>query len=76
RFIGDVVETDSDTYYQRWAGVQVGELCRETSEHVQVVGRVTDAKFKTLERVYHGLTAMTVLSASMLIVLAYFYLAS
>jgi hypothetical protein len=76
RFIGDVVEADADTYYQRWASVEVGELCRETSEHVQVVGRVTDAKFKTLEGVYNGLTAMTALSAAMVVVLAYYYLTS
>lgn len=76
RFIGDVVGADSDTYYQRWTSVQLGELCRETSEHVQIVGRVTDAKFKALERVYNGLTAMTALSAVMVIVLASFYLAS
>lgn len=74
RFIGDVVGTDVDAYYDRWTSVQLGELCRETSEHVQVVGKVTDAKFKALERVYNGLTAMTALSAVMVIVLAFFYL--
>jgi len=31
----------------------------------QVVARVRDAKFKALERVYNGLTAMTSLSAIM-----------
>jgi len=76
RFIGDVVSADARTYYQRWTSVQVGELCRETAEHVQVVGRVTDAKFKALERVYNGLTAMTALSAVMVIVLAFFFLTS
>jgi hypothetical protein len=36
-----------------------------------VVARVTDAKFKSLERVYNGLTAMTALSAIMVTVVAY-----
>lgn len=54
--------------------IQVGELCRETAEHVQVVARVTDAKFKALERVYNGLTAMTTLSAIMVTVIAIYRL--
>ena len=65
RFIGDVVEASGDAYYQRWTGAQVGELCRETAQHVQVVARVSEAKFKALDRVYNGLTAMTSLSAVM-----------
>lgn len=72
RFIGDIVTTGSDEYYQRWTKVEIGELCRETAQHVQVVARVSDAKFKSLNRVYHGLTAMTVLSALMVTALAYF----
>ena len=72
RFIGDVVSAGSDDYYQRWTKVEVGELCRETAQHIQVVARVTDAKFKSLERVYNGLTAMTALSAIMVTVVAYF----
>jgi hypothetical protein len=65
RFIGDVVGATGDEYYQRWTNVPIGDLCRETAQHVQVVARVTDAKFKALERVYNGLTAMTSLSAFM-----------
>ena len=72
RFIGDVVSAGSDDYYQRWTKVEVGELCRETAQHIQIVARVTDAKFKSLERVYNGLTAMTALSAVMVTVVAYF----
>jgi hypothetical protein len=74
RFIGDVIATGGDDYYQRWSGVQVGELCRETAHHVQVVARVTDVKFKALDRVYNGLTAMTALSALMVTLLAYYRL--
>lgn len=70
RFIGDVVAAGDDEYFQRWNSVQVGELCRETAQHVQVVARVTDAKFKALERVYSGLTAMTTLSAIMVVGIA------
>jgi hypothetical protein len=72
RFIGDVVAAGNDDYYQRWSKVEIGELCRETAQHVQVVARVTDAKFKSLERVYNGLTAMTALSALMVTGVAYF----
>jgi hypothetical protein len=71
RFVGDVVNASDDEYYQRWTNVQLGELCRETAKHVQVVARVSDAKFKALDRVYNGLTAMTSLSAVMVTVLAY-----
>jgi len=71
RFIGDVVGTDADEYYRKWTNIQIGELCRETAQHVQVVARVTDVKFKALDRVYNGLTAMTSLSAVMITVLAY-----
>jgi len=74
RFIGDVVAAAGDEYYQRWTNVQVGELCRETAQHVQVVARVTDAKFKALNRVYNGLTAMTTLSALMVIGVALYRL--
>jgi hypothetical protein len=76
RFIGDVVAANDDDYYQRWTGIQVGELCREAARHVQVVARVSDAKFKALDRVYNGLTAMTALSAIMMVVLAYIRLMS
>jgi hypothetical protein len=76
RFIGDVVGTDGSAYYDRWTSVQLGDLCKETAEHVQVMGRVTDAKFKALEGVYNGLTAMTALSALMVIALSFFYLTS
>lgn len=74
RFIGDVVAASSDEYYQRWTNIQIGELCRETAQHVQVVARVTDVKFKALDRVFNGLTAMTSLSAIMVTVLAYYRL--
>lgn len=76
RFIGDVVAAADDAYYQRWTSIQVGELCRETAQHVQVVARVTDAKFKALERVYNGLTAMTSLSAIMVTGVAIYRLIS
>jgi hypothetical protein len=76
RFIGDVVATPDDAYYQRWTSVQVGELCREAAQHVQVVARVTDAKFKALDRVYNGLTAMTSLSAIMVTGIALYRLIS
>jgi hypothetical protein len=76
RFIGDVVATPDGAYYERWANIQIGELCRETAQHVQVVARVTDVKFKSLDRVYNGLTAMTSLSAIMVTVVAYFRLVS
>jgi hypothetical protein len=74
RFIGDVVMTGDNDYYQRWNTVEIGELCRETANHVQVVARVTDVKFKALDRVYNGLTAMTALSALMVTLLAYYRL--
>jgi hypothetical protein len=76
RFIGDVVTAADDAYYQRWTSIQIGELCRETAQHVQVVARVTDAKFKALERVYNGLTAMTSLSAIMVTGVALYRLIS
>lgn len=76
RFVGDVVETGRDPYYERWTNVSIGDLCRETAEHVQVVARVTDQKFKALDRVYNGLTAMTALSAVMVVVLAYYRMIS
>ena len=76
RFIGDVIALGDDEYYQRWTSVQIGELCRETANHVQVVARVTDVKFRALDRVYNGLTAMTALSAIMVTVLAYYRLMS
>ena len=71
RFIGDVVAATGEEYYQRWTSVQIGELCRETAQHLQVVARVTDAKYKSLDRVYNGLTAMTSLSAVMVTVVAF-----
>jgi hypothetical protein len=74
RFIGDVIETSRDAYYEKWSTVAIGDLSRETAEHVQVVARVTDRKFKALDRVYNGLTAMTALSAIMVTVLAYYRL--
>ena len=76
RFIGDVIAMGDDEYYQRWTSVPIGELCRETANHVQVVARVTDVKFRALDRVYTGLTAMTALSAIMVTVLAYYRLMS
>lgn len=76
RFIGDVVAAADDAYYQRWTNIKIGELCKETAAHVQVVARVTDVKFKSLDRVYNGLTAMTALSAVMVTVLAYLQLMS
>lgn len=71
RFVGDIVGCSDTEYYERWTSVELGELCRETAGHVQVVAKVTDAKFKALERVYNGLTAMTALSAIMVTLLAY-----
>ena len=71
RFIGDIIGASSDEYYRRWTTVNIGDLCKETAHHVQVVARVTDAKFQALNRVYNGLTAMTALSAIMVTVLAY-----
>jgi hypothetical protein len=76
RFIGDIVATTGDDYYQRWSSVEIGELCRETAHHVQVVARVSEVKFKALDRVYNGLTAMTALSAIMVTLLAYYRLMS
>jgi hypothetical protein len=41
------------------------------AQQVQVVARITDVKFKSLDRVFNGLTAMTTLSAIMVTALAY-----
>ncbi len=74
RFIQDILGASDEDYAERWSGVQIGQLCRETAQHVQVLARISDVKFRALDRVYNGLMAMTGLSALMVLVLAYYRL--
>lgn len=70
RFMADINPADATTYYQRWTSATVGQVTQEMSEHVQVLSRLCDVKFKTLGRVYRGLLGMALLTAVMTSALA------
>jgi hypothetical protein len=69
RFMADINPADKRTYYQRWTGATVGQVNEELAEHVQVLSRLCDVKFRTLGRVYRGLLGMAALTAAMACVL-------
>jgi hypothetical protein len=72
RFIPDIVSATADEYYERWSSVQIGQINREIALHVQVLSRINDAKFRSLDRVFKGLLALTGLTAVMVSAVAYF----
>jgi hypothetical protein len=69
RFMADINPADSVTYYQRWTSATVGQVNEELAQHVQVLARLCDVKFRTLGRVYRGLLGMAMMTAAMTSVL-------
>ena len=65
RFMADINPADKLTYYQRWTSATVGQVNEELAEHVQVLARLCDVKFRTLGRVYRGLMGMAMMTAAM-----------
>lgn len=74
RFVPDILRASGEEYYDRWTQAQVGQLNREIALHVQILARLSDVKFRALDRVYKGLLALTLLSAGLVTVLAYYSL--
>jgi hypothetical protein len=70
RFIGSVVQHDSDAYYDQWQQVQVGQLNHELALHAQVLARANVLKYQSLNRIYRGLVAVTVLTAALITAVA------
>jgi hypothetical protein len=76
RLLGRVFDVDPDEYYERWSTAQIGQLSRETAEQVQVAAQVNVAKQQALDRVFKGLIGLTVLTAGLVLALAYLGLVS
>ena len=62
RFIGDVMRQSDDQYYESWQRIEVGQLNQELSNHVRNIAGINVEKYRSLDHVYHGLVALSVLT--------------
>lgn len=71
RFIGDMIGQAPEEYYERWRGVQFGQVNRELAFHLQLVAQVNASKYMAIERLFIGLLILVVLTAVLLTTLIY-----
>jgi hypothetical protein len=69
RFIGDVVTRTAEQYYDAWTQVEVGQLNREVALHVQWLAGANGEKYRALDRAFQGLTALAVLTLTLIILI-------
>ena len=62
-FYADVVARERDEYKQLWANLRMDNLTTELADQLYTLSIINSQKFRALERLYFGLTVMTVLLA-------------
>ena len=62
-FYADVVARERAEYRELWAGLRMDNLTTELSDQLYTLSIINSQKFRALERLYFGLTVMTVLLA-------------
>jgi hypothetical protein len=71
RAIAHVAIESPEQYYEFWREANIDQLCRELAYTAQSMAAINMEKYRALERVYRGLTALTGLTALLLSALAY-----
>ena len=71
RFVGDILASNLEDYYDRWRQATIGQLNRELALHLQLLSRVNRAKYAALERLYVGLLVLVGLTAILVFALGY-----
>lgn len=62
-FYADVVARDRAAYRELWSNLRMDNLTTELSDQLYTLSIINSQKFRALERLYFGLTVMTVLLA-------------
>ena len=62
-FYADIVARERAEYRDLWAGLRMDNLTTELSDQLYTLSIINSQKFRALERLYFGLTVMTVLLA-------------
>ena len=62
-FYADVVARERAEYKELWAGLRMDNLTTELADQLYTLSIINSQKFRALERLYFGLTVMTVLLA-------------
>jgi hypothetical protein len=60
-FYADVVARDRAEYRELWANLRMDNLTTELADQLYTLSMINSQKFRALERLYFGLTVMTVL---------------
>lgn len=71
RSMAHVAQQDPDALYELWNQAQIGHVSREVAYTAQALAAINMDKYRALDRLFRGLTALTVLTAALLVVLAF-----
>jgi hypothetical protein len=65
----DILATDIDEYYDLWRRAEVGQLDQEMALQAYLLARANADKFSAVNRVYHGLLLLVVLTAVLVLII-------
>jgi hypothetical protein len=69
RLMDDILATDIDEYYDLWRRAEVGQLDQEMALQAYLLARANADKFSAVNRVYHGLLLLVVLTAVLVLII-------
>jgi hypothetical protein len=70
RLMDDILATDIDEYYDLWRKAEVGQLDQEMALQAYLLARANSDKFRAVNRVFHGLLLLVVLTAVLVLIIA------
>jgi hypothetical protein len=62
-FYADIIARDRNTYRELWEGLRTDNLTTELADQLYALSQINRLKFSALDRLYFGLTVMTVMLA-------------
>jgi hypothetical protein len=65
-FYADIIARDRLAYRELWDGLRTDNLCTELADQLYALSGINRIKFSALDRLYFGLTVMTVMLAAVI----------
>lgn len=70
-FYADVLARDREQFRSVWHGVRMDNLTTELADQLYTLSWISGEKYKALDRLYHGLTVMTMMLAALIATIAF-----
>jgi hypothetical protein len=70
-FYADVLARDRAAYKQLWSSMRMDNLTSELADQLYTLSWISGQKYKALDRLYYGLTVMTVMLAALIGTIAF-----